>query len=93
MVRHVCVTGRVNGDGDRTGINPACYAYEVRSSGLIGFADFVGVALTFYVGAVIGCGECLGAEGLIDGEACPREVVNGFGADERMSTDFGCARG
>ena len=25
----------------RTGVNPACYAYEVRSSGLIGFADFV----------------------------------------------------
>jgi hypothetical protein len=47
----------------RTGINPACYAYEVRSSGLIGFADFVGVAQTFYVGAVIGRGDCLGVRG------------------------------
>ena len=34
----------------RTGINPACYAYEVRSSGLIGFANFVGVAQTFTSG-------------------------------------------
>ena len=55
--------GRVNGDGQRTGVNPACYAYEVRSSGLIGFADFVGVAQTFHVGAGIGRGECLVARG------------------------------
>gem|GEM_PF-6370053 len=29
MMCHVRVRG-VNGDGQRTGINPACYAYEVR---------------------------------------------------------------
>jgi hypothetical protein len=50
MMSHVCVRGRVGGDGQRTGINPACYAYEVHSSGLIGFADFVGVAQTFTSG-------------------------------------------
>jgi len=54
---------------------------RVRSPlcGLIGFADFVGVAQTFIsspygdVRAVIGRGECLLYEGLIDGELCPRE--------------------
>jgi hypothetical protein len=59
MVRHVRMRGMVNGDGQRTGINPACYAYEVRSSGLIGLCRFCRIALTFHVGAVIGCGECL----------------------------------
>ncbi len=35
------------------------------------------------------------SEGLIDGEACPREVVNGSlrVTDARMSNGFGCARG
>jgi hypothetical protein len=32
------------------------------------------------------------SEGLINDGSCPREVVNGFEADERMSTDCGCAR-
>ena len=32
-------------------------------------------------------------EGLISGEACPRAGVNRLEADERMGTDYGCARG
>ncbi len=63
MMSYVRVRGRVNGDGHRTGINPACYAYEVRSSGLIGLSRFCRCSPDVYVRAVIGRGECLGARG------------------------------
>jgi hypothetical protein len=43
MVRHVCVRW----------VNGLCHGFT-DASGLIGFADFVGIALTFHVGVVIG---------------------------------------
>ena len=53
MVSHVRVRGRVNDDGQRTGINPACYAYEVHLSGLIGLSRFCRHSPDVYVRAVL----------------------------------------
>ncbi len=45
------------------GGNGLCHGFT-DASGLIGFADFVGIiALMFHVGAVIGRGECLDERG------------------------------
>ncbi len=44
-------------------VNGLCHGLT-DASGLIGEADFVGVALTFHVGAVIECGKCLNVRGV-----------------------------
>jgi len=52
-------------------VNGLCHGLT-DGNGLIGFADFVGIAQTFYVRAAIGRGECLSAREVSDCEACPR---------------------
>jgi hypothetical protein len=54
MKSHVRVRREVNSDCHRTGVNPACYVYEVRLSELIGLSRFCRGSPDVYVGAVFG---------------------------------------
>jgi hypothetical protein len=73
MVRHVRMRGRGNDDGQRTGINPACYVYEVHSSGLSRLCRFCRFSPDVPRRGGDWAWRMFGCEGLIDGASCPRE--------------------